>query len=378
MAMKSSYTTRWDTIGKALVAIVEGDLDTVRNNIVTRCKRRVEAKIEAAKKAKKEIVIGNEYGHRAANLTVAALRSAFKYFKMWPEIYGLKSNVAAGLENTQDRPPNSSLEADSGSAIAAMSQYDLGAYIYGLEQIKNPIVQTALFLQLETGQRRFTACAAVRESFQVSPHYGFIWRLRDKVDHWRLLPLTEKTAERVKATLERYKDYGNRYLFPVSKRMGEDGEPVQGHVNKRTLSAAIESMRHEGGVFEGHPNPPSSHDARYAFVTRMGQEMHRFVIDGRRLQFRDIEIITHANEGKEGTASLIYDRSQALDVKEILLSEWREYLLEGYRMYCEGLKDPIKRAEYQTKSVELRSHGARPVLVVDNVDVEVSPRRAVG
>ncbi|MCZ7890468.1 tyrosine-type recombinase/integrase [Agrobacterium salinitolerans] len=362
--------------GKALVAIVEGDLDTVRNNIVTRCKRRVEAKIEAAKKAKKEIVIGNEYGHRAANLTVAALRSAFKHFKMWPEIYGLKNNVAAALANTQDRPPNSTLESNSGEAEAAMTQYDLGAYMYGVERVKNPIVRSALWLQLRTGQRRFTATAAIRSSFRENPHYGLVWRLRDKVGHWRLLPLTEETAALVYETLDRYKDRQNAYLFPISKRMDEDGKPVQGHLNKRTFSAAIEDMRDEGGVFFGHPNPPSSHDVRYAFITRMGNEMHRFTIDGRRLSFRDIEIITHANEGKEGTASLIYDRSQALDVKEILLKEWQDYLMEGYRMYCEGLTDPVKRAEFQAKGVaDAQRVTARPVLVVDNVEVETGKRR---
>lgn len=362
--------------GKALVNIVEGDLDTIRNNIVARCKQRVEEKIAAAKKAKKEVVIGNEYGLRAANLTVAALRSAFKHFKMHPEIYGLKSNVAEKLENTQDRPPNNTLEANSGAASAAMTQYDLGAYIYGLEQIGNPIVKSALWLQLSHGQRRFTACAAIRSSFQKNPHYGLVWRLKDKVGHWRLIPLTEEAAARVYETLDRYKDYGNVYLFPVSKKSGEDGEPVQGHVNKRTLSAAIERMREEGGVFHGHPNPPSSHDLRYAFITRMGNQMHRFVIDGRRLAFKDIEIITHANEGKEGTASLIYDRSQALDVKEILLKEWQDYLMDGYRMYCEGLTDPVKRAEYQAKGIaDAQKVTARPVLVVDNADVETGKRR---
>ena len=54
-----------------------------------------------------------------------------------------------------------------------------------------------------------------------------------------------------------------------------------------------------------------------------------------RLTREDVVILTHKNEGRESTATMVYDKSEYLDVKWALLSEWQTYVETGYQMYMQ-------------------------------------------
>jgi hypothetical protein len=151
-------------------------------------------------------------GLRQANLTVAAIRSLFKYMRGKPSIYGLRVNPAAELLNVGEKP-NANSEATEDVGLRAMTQLEIGAFIHGLDLCANPIAKYALFLQLLTGQRRFTAISPLKVAFMEHPHYGVTWRVRAKGENWRLLPLPPMAQDIVTRATAQFEEYDCKYLF---------------------------------------------------------------------------------------------------------------------------------------------------------------------
>ena len=83
-------------------------------------------------------------------------------------------------------------------------------------------------------------------------------------------------------------------------------------------------------MLDALPFTPSTHDIRRAFVTTMSPRLSNFVVEGVRLKKSDISMITHANEGRNTTASAVYDKNEYLDTKYKILEEWEQWCLEGY------------------------------------------------
>ena len=44
-------------------------------------------------------------------------------------------------------------------------------------------------------------------------------------------------------------------------------------------------------------------------------------------------MITHLDEGRETTATLVYDKNEYLDVKLAILTEWQDYVVEGLNLW---------------------------------------------
>lgn len=274
-------------------------------------------------------------GLRQADLTIAAVRSCFRFLTDKPSTYGLIENVSLGLLNVREEEENARI-SDSGLSLRAMTQIEIGAFIHGLNYIPVKQCQMALFLQLLTGQRRWTAVSARRDSFVENPAYGLTWRMNAKGQTWRVLPLSPMARDVVLQCLEDFVEHDNAHLFPQERRRRKDDDK-SGPIHQRTVSKHLEAMREPGGVFAGSEISPATHDFRRAFITYFRPRMHHYSIGGRQLNSDDIKMITHVNEGREGSAALAYDKNQYLDVKLAILTEWERYCMEGYTLYMAQL-----------------------------------------
>ncbi len=303
--------------GKALASITLGDLSDIRDSIVDRG--------EAGELKGK--------GHRQADATVAALRSCFRYFSGKRRIYKLDQNVALGLTNVIEKK-KATVESDGGQKLRPMSQMEIGAFIYSIDCCDNEMARLALFLQLLTGQRRYTVCSSIEESFVEHPHYGLVWRVKAKGDNWRVLPLPEMSQDVVRKAKKDFEDFGCRYLLPKTRHRVA-GDEMQMHIDPRIPSRIMEKMRKPGGVFHGLDLKPSTHTLRKGFISFMRPRMHEFVVGGRQLNPDDVQMITHADEGRETTAAAVYDLNEYLDVKFAILKRWEDYCMEGYTLYMQ-------------------------------------------
>jgi integrase len=284
-------------------------------------------------------------GHiRQANLTVSALKTCFNWY--FDETGSpLEMSPARPLMKSMDRKQEQE-EAevkDDGGLI--LTQEQMGLYVWGLSLCRNPAARLASCLQAMTGQRRMTACRARKSEFVAHEQYGKLWRMTptgDKTHAWRVLPLPEFALQVVEdATVMTRAD--NPYLFP-QQREARVGSGMDGHLSERVVSKVIEDMRKEGGPLHGLPFLPSTHTPRRTMISVLGPRMGRFTVDGRQLERKDVEMITHADEGREGTASQIYDKSQYLDVKYAILQGWQEWVMEGYAMVLKKRGEPGKAA----------------------------------
>jgi len=289
--------------GKPVASITTKDLVRVRTNIVTR---------------------GGGELIRQANLTVSTLKACFKWYLNQPDAV-IETSPATQLSKALER---STKKKKSAEEERTFTQDEIGLLIYGLEFATNPAARLSLMLQLFTGQRRLTPLEARKTDFVESEHYGMVWRLDDKVHAWRTLPLPPTAKSTVESAMALSRS-DNDFLFP-QQRAFKNGQSADGHMNERTVSAVIEELRGEGGVLEALPFTPSTHDLRRAFVTTMSPKLSKFVVDGNRLKNSDIKIITHANEGRDTTASAVYDKNEYLDIKYKILEEWEQWCLKGY------------------------------------------------
>ncbi|NKQ73401.1 hypothetical protein C3Y89_24155 [Rhizobium sp. UPM1132] len=307
--------------GKPLASIENADLVDIRENITTR------GRLGSAKGS----------GIRQSDFTVTVIKAAFTYFMNMPKVFGLKTNPSSDLRKSPNRDPNQKkLTHDR-----ALTQLEIGAFLYGLEDCRNEMVRTCLTLQLLSGQRRFTPTTARLTDFAVSSFYGYTWTFEDKAHAWRCLPLTAEMKELVTKAMRVAKGYESPFLFP-QQRAKRKGDDLDSHVNERTISRGMEHMRKAGGVFHDLDFAVATHDLRRTFVTHMGPKMADFYIGNRQLEPDDVEMITHKNEGRERVSMLRYDKNSYLDVKVQILQAWADFCWEGYRMYVQRLdKKPL-------------------------------------
>nr|WP_280819037.1 tyrosine-type recombinase/integrase [Tianweitania sediminis] len=297
--------------GKPIVSVTTKDLVKVRSSIVKR---------------------GDGENLRQADLTVSALKSCFKWYLNQPDSL-IEASPAESLGKVLERK-SEDLEHDENDG-QVLTQDEMGRAIMGLESERNAEARLASFLQLLTGQRRMTACSARKSQFIAHPDYGMVWRLsQDKAKAWRVLPLPE-TARLTVETALGLAVPDNAFLFP-QQRPRKDGDPMDGHISERRVSQVLEDMRAEGGALHGLAFNPATHTLRRTFVTVMSPRMSKYTVEGRRLGREDVKMITHANEGREGTASLVYDKGEYLDVKNAILTEWQDWCLEGYHRVAAG------------------------------------------
>lgn len=307
--------------GIPVVSITTKDLVRVRTNITRR---------------------GGGEKLRQADLTVAALKSCFKWYLNQAESL-IASNPAESLGKVMERKKEEE-EVDV-EAGRAMSQDEIGLLVWGLEQCPNSAARLAISLQLATGQRRMTVCRARKSQFTEHAAFGMVWRLSgsgEKTSAWRVLPLPDLgriTVENAQVLTRS----DNAYLFP-QQRPRVTGGPMDGHLSERRVSKVIEDMRKEGGPLAGLPFAPSTHDLRRTLISVMGPRMSKYVVEGRSLTRKDVEMVTHADEGREGTASLVYDKSEYLAVKHAVLAEWQAWVMEGYERVAARMEAAAKAA----------------------------------
>lgn len=306
--------------GKPIVTITTKDLVQVRTNVVKRGSR------------------GSGDNLRQADLTVSALKACFKWYLNQPDSL-IESSPAALLGKVMERKKVD--EDEDVEQGRVMTQEEMGLYVWGLSFCKNPAARLASCLQAVTGQRRMTACRARKRQFIDHEQYGMVWRLggsAEKTHAWRALPLPEFARGVVKDALIMTRA-DNAYLFP-QQRERKAGSGMDGHLSERRVSKVIEDMRENGGPLANMPFLPSTHDLRRTMVSVIGPRMHRFTVDGRTLTRKDVEMITHVNEGREGTAALIYDKSEYFDVKYSILEDWQAWIMEGYAAVVKKLGEP--------------------------------------
>ncbi|WP_155737505.1 hypothetical protein [Agrobacterium tumefaciens] len=330
---RSSYLTEFEPIaGKPVNKIDFIDLNSVIQNM----KARGEAAKEAGKKSD---------GRRQTNLTVYALKSAFRYFSQNPTLFFMSSNPsrqletikAVGKKNKKDKTYN---EQTSAKKNRAMTADEIGAFVYGLQFIELPEARNSLYLQLLTGQRLLDTCSALADAFVENPSYGLVWRLEDKTRSWRALPMGPEAEALVRSSREEFAHYGSMFLFPKTKKRRAD-DPVEGHIHKRTVSGEMFAMRAEGSPLHGSTIDPATHDLRKAFTSVMAPRMSKFTDEnGSKLKNDDTVIITHKNEGRDVTASAVYDKNEYLDTKYAILCEWENYVMECYTNYVNNLESP--------------------------------------
>lgn len=314
-------------VDKPIASITLGDLSRVKESIV---RRGANGELKGT-------------GLRQADLCVAALRSAWRYFLDKPSVYRLESNVSLGLSNVQEKKKvdeNEEFSLDS----RALTQLQIGAIIYGLQFEDNRIAADVLKLQALTGQRRNAAVISRRIGFKEHDHYGMVWRTKGKGDTWRVLPLGPVAGQLVQRSLIDYEKFESTYLFPKA-RVKKAGDATEGKTSKRQVSRVLEDMRKPGGILFKLRINPSTHTLRKAFITYFKPRMHTYSVGGKPLNKDDIQMITHWNEGREDTASSIYDLNDYLDVKHAILTAWETYVMEGYRMYTESLHPQMIAAE---------------------------------
>ncbi|MBP2445152.1 tyrosine-type recombinase/integrase [Rhizobium leguminosarum] len=300
--------------GKPIASITTSDLARVRNNIIQRGKNG-EAKGQ---------------GIRQANLTVAAIKACFTYMINNPDL-GLTSNPSRELSKALEKA-----RVVAGSEHKrALTQLELGALWHALLSCRNETVRLILQLQLLTGQRRFTPTSAMKTAIQTDGPYDCVWSMEDKAHHWRKLPLPPLAASVVAQAL-RLTRPDSDYLFP-KQRPRRTGDDMNGHINERTVSDKIEEMRLPGGVFELMPWNVATHDLRKSFTTIVKPKMSSFELAGRPMEPKEIVMITHANEGRQSVSEKIYDRNVYLDTKMAILLWWQDYVMDGYRLYCEQM-----------------------------------------
>lgn len=292
--------------GKPVASITTQDLVHVRSNIVDRGRGEDGGKI------------------RQANLTVAALKACFKWY-LNQRGSTIKSSPAQDLGKASERVRKIKKSADEERTF---TQDEIGLLIYGLEFSTNPAARLCLMLQLLTGQRRMTVCVAHKADFVSTDAYPMLWRLDDKVDAWRVLPLPP-TARQIVEQAASLSRSDNVFLFP-QQRPARAGDPMDGHLNERTVSTVIEEMRVKGGMLENLPFTPSTHSLRRAFITTMTTKMSNFDLEGVQMRPEDVDRITHRNEGRSSTASAVYDKNAYLDAKLQILEFWEQWCLEGY------------------------------------------------
>jgi len=289
--------------GKPVASITTKDLVRVRSNIIER--------------GQGDLV-------RQANLTVAALKACFSWYLNQADSL-IETSPAAQLSKALERAKKTKKSPEQERTFI---QDEIGLLIYGLEFATNPAARLSLMIQLFTGQRRITPLEALKSDFIESEEYGMIWRLDDKVDAWRTLPLSPTAKAAVESAMALTRS-DNDYLFP-QQRAYKIGQTADGHMNERTVSTVIEELRGEGGILEPLPFSPSTHHLRKAFTTTMIPRLSKFVVDGNRLTKNDIKMITHANEGRDTTATSVYDKNEYLDIKYKILCEWEQFCLEAY------------------------------------------------
>ncbi|MDX0494054.1 tyrosine-type recombinase/integrase [Sinorhizobium medicae] len=307
--------------GKPVASITTADLARVRNNIIQRG-RNGEAKGQ---------------GIRQANLTVAAIKACFTYIINNPDL-GVSHNPARDLSKALERAKVVAGSEDK----RALTQLEIGALWHALLSCRNETVRLILQLQLLTGQRRFTPTSAKKSAMQMGGVYDCVWSMEDKSHHWRKLPLPPLATSIVEQAMRLTREDSD-YLFP-KQRPRRTGDDMNGHINERTVSDKIEEMRQPGGIFEMMPWNVSTHDLRKTFTTIVKPKMSQFELAGRPMLPREIEMITHSNEGRESVSEKVYDRNVYLDTKMSILAWWEAYVVEGYRMYCESQHQTKKAA----------------------------------
>lgn len=290
--------------GKPIASITTKDLVRVRSNIVKR---------------------GDGEKLRQADLTVSALKSCFKWYVNQPDSE-IEVSPATTLSKVLERKKERGVEVSSTERV--FTQDEIGLLILGLESITNHAARLSVMIQLLTGQRRRTPLEAKKSLFEEHPDYGMTWRLSDKVDAWRVLPLPPAARSAVETAMSLTRE-DNVFLFP-QQRPRKQGGPMDGHMNERTVSTVLETLRDKDGILSTLPFSPSTHHLRRTFVTIMTPKMSSFTLDDRRLTADDVQIITHENEGRKTTASLVYDKNAYLDVKYKILEFWEQWCLEGY------------------------------------------------
>lgn len=300
---------------KPITSISTRDLVRVRTNIIER---------------------GNGLKIRQANLTVAALKSCFKWYLNQPDAL-IDVSPAETLTKAMERGSQKKTTAEQERTF---SQKEIGLLLLGLQFVNNSAAKNSLLLQLLTGQRRLTPLEAKKADFVESEHYGLIWRLSDKVGAWRALPLSPKSVKVVENAKENARA-DNEYLFP-QQRPTKVGKADSGHMNERTVSAVLEDLRSDGGILEALPFTSSTHDLRKTFVTVMSPRLSHIVVSGVRLAPKDIKMITHDDEGRDTTASAVYDKNECLDTKYSILCEWEKWCFEGLEL----VKSNMRYAKY--------------------------------
>jgi len=307
--------------GKPVASITTADLARVRNNIIQRG-RNGDAKGQ---------------GIRQANLTVAAIKACFTYVINNPDL-GVSHNPARDLSKALERAK----VVEGSEDKRALTQLEIGALWHALLSCRNETVRLILQLQLLTGQRRFTPTSAKKSAMQMGGAYDCVWSMEDKSHHWRKLPLPPMATLIVEQAMRLTREDCD-YLFP-KQRPRRTGDDMNGHINERTVSDKIEEMRQPGGIFERMPWNVSTHDLRKTFTTIVRPKMSMFELAGRPMLPKEIEMITHSNEGRESVSEKVYDRNVYLDTKMSILKWWEDFVMEGYRMYCESQQEMKKAA----------------------------------
>ncbi|MGQ2910044.1 MAG: hypothetical protein ACT6QU_19065 [Aliihoeflea sp.] len=292
--------------GKPVVAITTQDLVKVRASIVRR---------------------GGGGGKlRQADLTVSALKSCFKWYVNRDDAL-IALSPAQPLSKVMERSTETEVDTETERTF---SQIEIGQLLLALPNVPNASARLATTISLLTGQRRMTPLKTRKSAIKDHPGYGMVWRLSDKVAAWRVLPLPKTAAEAVRAALAMSRD-DNLYLFP-QLRPSKKGRSMNGHMSERRVSAVLETMREPGGPLSALPFTPSSHHLRRTFISVMGPRMHDFSVGEKRLTRDDVEMITHADEGRKTTATSVYDQHEYLDVKLRILEAFETWCLEGLEL----------------------------------------------
>jgi len=325
---KDTHRTYRSALGVVAGSVLEKDFEPLHGKPIASITRddiiRVKKKIRERGKAK-----GPDGNLRQANLSLMAMKGFFGW-QMGREGNPLTANPAADVPPEKSHRKGKDSKGDGeAKALRAMMQEEIGMLVLGLDRCQNAPARAGVMLQLLTGQRRMTVCEARKAAFVDHPDYGIVWRLEDKTRAWRSLPLPPLARQCVEVA-ELMGRSDNVYLLP-QQRASRDGS-WDGHINERTYSDVILQMRRAGGTLNGIPLKISTHDLRTAFTTAMSPTMHKYKIGERRLGEKDMEMITHEDEGRKGSAWKIYNRDPYLEVKFKILSEWEYFVLEGLDM----------------------------------------------
>jgi len=331
----SSYKTEFEPLeGKPVHSITFEDVSAVIQNMTERGN---------AGKA-----IGKTPGRRQTNLTLFALKSCFRYFTHNPRTYFMSGDPTRDLGprrsfEKKDRKNKDYQKKNSAKKNRAMTHLEIGGFVHALGSVDNPIARMALWFELLTGQRLLDSCSAMKEAFVENAAYGLVWRLEDKTRSWRALPLGPLAADIIRRSLVDFAAFETSFVFPKEK-VRRKGDDPDGHIHKRTVSDKMHKMRFEGGALHGSTIDPSTHDLRKAFTSYMAPRMSKFKDEnGEPCSKADTAIITHKNEGRDATASAVYDKNEYLDTKYAILCEWEDYVMQCYKAYLVTI-EPLAQA----------------------------------